>query len=111
MQQSLQNCHTVLPETLTTSLENPYGDFVSAAYTRDYIPECNQTVKDYFTQKYLLENGFQEGRSLHFSFADHQNLKKPAAGRIGLMFVDEASFNYRGKELGYGMRLPKGKWQ
>lgn len=59
------------------------------------------TVRDYFTHKYLLENGFQEGRNLDAVHDDDMNVQKLASGRIDLMFLDELVFNYRVKELGY----------
>lgn len=59
------------------------------------------TVRDYFTHKYLLENGFQEGKNLDAVHDDDMNVHKLAAGRIDLMFLDELVFNYRVKELGY----------
>lgn len=59
------------------------------------------TVRDYFTHKYLLERGFEEGKNLDAVHDDDINVQKLAAGRIDLMFIDELVFNYRVKALGY----------
>lgn len=59
------------------------------------------TVRDYFTHKYLLEKGFEEGKNLEAVYDDDMNVKKLASGRIDLMFLEEFIFNYRVRELGY----------
>jgi polar amino acid transport system substrate-binding protein len=59
------------------------------------------TVRDYFSHKYLLEKGFEEGKNLEAVYDDDMNVKKLASGRIDLMVLDELVFNYRVGALGY----------
>lgn len=59
------------------------------------------TVRDYYTHRYLLKHGFEEEKTLEPVFDDDMNVKKLAAGRIDLMFLDELVFNYRVKNLGF----------
>jgi polar amino acid transport system substrate-binding protein len=59
------------------------------------------TVREYFTHKYLLEKGFEEGKNLEAVPDDDMNVKKLASGRIDLMLLDEMVFNYRVEALGY----------
>jgi polar amino acid transport system substrate-binding protein len=59
------------------------------------------TVRDYFTHKYLLENGFKEGKNLEAVYDDDMNVKKLVSGRIDLMILDEVVFNYRVGVSGY----------
>lgn len=58
-------------------------------------------VRGYFTHKYLLENGFEEGKNLEAVHDDDMNVKKLVSGRVDLMFLDEVVFNYRVATLGY----------
>ncbi len=59
------------------------------------------TVRDYFTHRYLTENGFEEGKNLEATHDDDMNVKKLVSRRIDLMILDELVFNYRVKKLGY----------
>ena len=59
------------------------------------------TVRDYFAHRYLLENGFEEGKNLEVTHEDNINLKKLADRRIDLMILIEITFPYRVRELGY----------
>jgi polar amino acid transport system substrate-binding protein len=59
------------------------------------------TVRDYFAHRYLLENGFEEGKNLEVTHDDNINLKKLADRRIDLMILIEIVFSYRARELGY----------
>jgi polar amino acid transport system substrate-binding protein len=59
------------------------------------------TVRDYFAHRYLLENGFEEGKNLEVTHDDNINLKKLADRRIDLMILPEIVFPYRVRELGY----------
>ena len=59
------------------------------------------SVRDYFHHKYLLENGFEEGKNLETTYGDDMNIKKLVSRRIDLMITSEISFFYRVGELGY----------
>ena len=59
------------------------------------------TVRGYHHHKYLLENGFQEGKNLEATYGDEMNIKKIESGRIDLMIASEIAFSYRVAELGY----------
>ncbi len=59
------------------------------------------TVRDYFAHRFLLENGFEEGKNLEVTYEDNINLKKLADRRIDLMMLIEITFPYRVRELGY----------
>ncbi len=59
------------------------------------------TVRDYFAHRYLLENGFEEGKNLEVVHDDDINLKKLVSSRIDLMVLTEYTFYYRVKEAGY----------
>ncbi len=59
------------------------------------------TVRDYFTHRYLLKNGFEEGKNIEATHDDNMNVKKLVSRRIDLMILDELVFNYRVKKLGY----------
>ncbi len=59
------------------------------------------TVRDYFHHRYLLENGFEEGKNLEATHGDDMNIMKLISGRIDLMITSEIAFSYRVKELGY----------
>lgn len=59
------------------------------------------TVRDYFTHRYLLSNGFEEGKNLEATHDDDMNLMKLVSQRIDLMILDELVFNYRVQKLAY----------
>jgi polar amino acid transport system substrate-binding protein len=59
------------------------------------------TVRDYFAHRYLLENGFEEGKNLEVVHDDDINLKKLVSRRIDLMVLTDYTFYYRVKEAGY----------
>jgi polar amino acid transport system substrate-binding protein len=59
------------------------------------------SVRDYFHHRFLLKNGFEEGKNLEATYGDEMNIKKLVSRRIDLMITSEISFSYRLKELGY----------
>jgi polar amino acid transport system substrate-binding protein len=59
------------------------------------------SVRDYFHHKYLIKNGFEEGKNLEATYSDDMNIKKLVSRRIDLMITSEISFSYRVKNLGY----------
>ncbi|MDM8535524.1 transporter substrate-binding domain-containing protein [Desulfobacterales bacterium HSG17] len=58
-------------------------------------------VDSYYSHKYLMSQGFQEGENLDKVRSSELNLQKFIAQRFDLIICPEFDFNYQAKKLGY----------